>query len=1250
MDIDTPGEAGAGRPTRVSAVLWANELPLLSRVSSESGVVLEGWFPHDLLDADRLAACLASFRRADVILLHPSTGGGWDEVRAALPPGIPVVIFGTDPAHLATATVPPAVNARANAYITYGGPDNYKELLRYLESAVLGRGGDARPPAPTPWEACYHPDADRTFSSTGDYLAWRPRRHDQAIGLLFYRTYWSSRNLDLVDALVRAFEERFDVIPVFSTGTGDASTGAKPGDRVIEEFLAGRVDGLVDLQAVTLGDGPDDIVTVLRHLGIPVFHPLILYNRTEEDWIASMDGMTAGEIAWGVIMPEFQGMIEMLPVGALGEGGRQVPIAGRVFRFVARVARWLALARIPPSEKRVAFVLNNGPCAGLEATIGTAAHLDALESLALLLSDLRDQGYRVEVPDSGEALIREITGRRAHSEFRWTTVEEIVRSGGALAELDPGEYARWFGELPREAREQVVRAWGEPPGVPQDGVPVPMLHNGRMVITGLSLGNAVVCTQPKRGCAGSRCDGTACRILHDPTLPPSHHYLATYWYLDRVFGADVIVHVGTHGSLEFLPGKGIALSDRDFPDAVVGTVPFLYLYNSDNPAEGTVAKRRACATLVDHLQTSMVAGGLYGDLQLLNERIGEYLRLKEVEPARAHAAGHLVGELLEKTGLGEEIRREPAFRDADLDGLIPEVQARLARLSATWVPDGMHVFGTIPDGEREAALITAVLRYDGRLRRVLLAMMGLEPTVSDAEVALIELLDRMGVSFVRGVLDGRTPAEAGALALGDRLVVPEPPGTDDVLGQIRDIARRLEASDEVGALLAAMDGGYVEPGPAGLVTRGRPDILPSGRNFYPVDPRLIPSESAWRVGRRLADLLLERHRGEHGTYPENVAVYWQASDVMWSDGEQLSQLLHLIGVEPVWREGRFDRVEVVPLARLGRPRIDITVRVSGILRDAFPGCIDLLDDAVRRVAALDEPVEMNYLRRHTPGESPRPRIFGSQPGTYGMGVNLAIYASAWNDTKDLADLFVAWNGYAYGRNLPGREAQAALVEQLRTVQATFNKTSSDEYDLLGCCCYFGAHGGITAAARTFGGHGVVAYFGDTRDPDRVEVRGLAEEIGRVARSRLLNPRWIAGQEAHGYAGAAEIAKRIGRVYGWEATTGEVGDALFNGIAETFLLDGTRREFFREKNPWALEEVGRRLLEAQERGLWNPPPELLEEVREAYLEVEGWLEGRIDGTAGERQGGTIGPPPDELLARWRDVVERTGYRPHGEGSR
>ncbi len=1237
--------AGTGdAPLRLAAVVWANELPVLEAVSPEAGVELSGWCTYHLADPATRDACLAVCREADLLIVHPSSDAWWDDFTVTLPADLPIVALGTDPGQWVIATEPVSVLVQANAYARFGGANNYRELLRFLGAAVLGRAWDPAPPVPVAWEGCYHPDADGAFASTDAYLDWRPRRHDRALGLLFYRTYWVSRDLAVVDALVRALEAEFDVVPVFSTGTGDNSTGALAGDRVIEDFLAGRVDGIVNLQAVTVGEGPDDAVDLLRSLGVPVFHPLTLYYRTEEEWAASLDGMSPAEIGWGVVMPEFQGMIEMLPVGALDSDGRHAPIGERLVRFVARVRRWLDLRAIPESVRRVAFVLNNGPCAGVEATIGSAAHLDALSSVALILDDLAEAGYAVEPPGSGEALIREITGRRAHAEFRWTTVDEIVASGGALGQVDPATYAAWFeARLPPAARRRMVEAWGAPPGEARDGVPPPMMYDGQIVVTGLSLGNAVVVTQPKRGCAGPRCDGTACRILHDPALPPSHQYLATYWYLEHVFRADIIVHVGTHGSLEFLPGKGVALSAEDFTDAAIGTMPFLYIYNSDNPAEGTVAKRRACGVLVDHLQTALMEGGLYGDLALLNERLGDYIRLRAAEPARAHALEHIVLGLLESTGIGPEVRAH-ARGDGDpgLDALIPEIQARLARVAASWVPDGMHVFGTIPEGEREASFVTAVLRYDGRLRALLLRMMGMEMTVSDAETALVATLDRLGNAFVRAVLDGIPPAAAARSALGDRLVDPDPPEIAEVVGEIREIVRRLEASDEVGALLAGFDGAYIEPGPSGLVTRGRLEVLPSGRNFYSVDPRNVPSEAAWRIGRRLADLLLERHREDHGDLPENVAVYWQASDIMWSDGEQFAQLLYLLGVEPVWKDGRVSRLAVVPLARLGRPRIDITVRASGILRDSFGSCIALLDDAVRMVAALDEPDEWNFVRRHAKGDAAPARLFASQPGTYGMGVNLAVYASAWNETADLADLFVAWNGYAYGRERNGEAAHGALVDQLRTVAATFNRTSSDEYDLLGCCCYFGAHGGITAAARTYGGHDVTAYYGDTRDADRIEIRGLDEEIARVARARLLNPRWIAGQEAHGYAGAAEIAKRVGRVYGWEATTGEVGDALFDGIARTFLLDEEQREFFRAANPWALEEVGRRLLEAESRGLWSPDPELLEDLRDAYLEVEGWLEGRLEG--GERQGSEIAAAPADLLATWREVATRHGRSP------
>jgi cobaltochelatase CobN len=469
--------------------------------------------------------------------------------------------------------------------------------------------------------------------------------------------------------------------------------------------------------------------------------------------------------------------------------------------------------------------------------------------------------------------------------------------------------------------------------------------------------------------------------------------------------------------------------------------------------------------------------------------------------------------------------------------------------------------------------------------------------------------------------------------------------------KILDVNRRIDESMEIEALLSGFNGEYIPAGPSGLITRGRDDVLPTGRNFYSLDPQRIPTKAAWKIGQKLAAAVIEKHLKEDDRYPENIAFYWMCTDIMWSDGEGMAQMMYLLGVEPEWlSNGRVKGFKVIPLNELGRPRIDVTIRVSGITRDNFPNCIELIDEAVQAVAALDEPVEMNYIRKHTLAQidgnmtskeawrDATLRIFASMPGTYQAGTQLAVYASAWKTEKDLSDVFLYWNGYAYGKGVFGTEKHKQLAENLKTVDITYNKVVTDEYDLFGCCCYFGTHGGMTAAARTLSGKEVKTYYGDTREPEHVEVRDLADEIRRVVRTKLLNPKWIEGMKRHGYKGAGDISKRIGRVYGWEATTKEVDDWIFDDIARTFMMNEENRKFFEENNPWALEEIARRLIEAAERNLWNPSPDVKEALKEIYVEIEGWIEEKMGDIKGDFQGGSIDIVTKDEVESWKRKME------------
>jgi cobaltochelatase CobN len=1256
---------------KITSITWGSDISLLAEACAEIGMEISAWSARDLEDEEKRRRCTQSFEHVDVIILRPTNDAVWDDVIEKLDPDVPIISFGYDPAFWQLSNVSLKITATVNAYYVHGGLTNVKNMLQYIGKEVLGLDYVYDPPEEVVWQGVYHPGADRIFDEIEDYLQWyEPKESKNTVGILFNRRYWENKDLEIVNSLIRELETEYSTIPVFCHGIGDTELGSRPDREVIEEFLMGRIDALINLQSVfNLGDDDSGSVDVLKKLDVPVFHPLMSYHATEEEWSADVLGLSSTEIGWSVAMPEFEGVIEPIIIGVATSGEehgtefeRHTIIEDRVRKVVNRIRKWIALKDKPEQKRKVAFVLHNSPCAGLEATIGAGAHLDTLESVSRILNCMKESGYSVNPPGSGKELIDTIMDRKAIAEFRWTAIEEIVEKGGVLAMVTKADYEQWFGTLAPDVRARMCEVWGNPPGEAKDGVPAAMVYEGKIVVTGVTYGNAVVCIQPKRGCAGSRCDGEVCKILHDPEIPPPHQYMATYRYLENEFGADVIVHVGTHGNLEFLPGKSVALSGSCYPDIAIGNIPHLYIYNSDNPPEGTIAKRRSYATLIDHAQTVMTESGLYGELKELEDQIAEYNKTKEIDKGRAHAAQHLIKDLLISTKLSEDIQLEKLVEEgATFDRIVDLAHEVITRIYNSQIPDGMHIFGEILEGDKKVELINSILRYDSELRKAVFDLMGMDIEISDAPSEVLSEADALGKELIREFLEDAGSGESRASStleilekvFGDRLKNANESTISQVRDKIFDISSAIDTSDEIGALFHGFDAGYIEPGPSGLITRGKPEILPTGRNFYSLDPFKIPTKAAWRIGERLADGVIRKYEEEHGRIPENIAMYWMASDIMWADGEQLAQIMHLIGAEPVWDGSRVNGYRIIPLEELGRPRIDVTIRVSGITRDCFYNCVEFLDEAIREISVLDEPDDMNYIKKHTSygaeaedGDvdgagtetgttgSGGARIFSSKPGTYGNGVNLAVYASAWKEDKDLSDVYLYWNGYEYGKGVFGAESHDKFASQLKTVDLTFNKTVTDEYDLCGCCCYFGTHGGLTTAAREVSGHEVSAYYGDTRDVNRVEVRTLADEMRRVVRTKLLNPKWIEGMKNHGYKGAGDISKRIGRVYGWEATTQEVDDWIFDDITRTFVLDDEMRQFFEENNPYALEEIGRRLLEAAERGLWDADPEVLDGLKNAYLEMEGWIEERMGDVTGDFQGGSIDVVTAEDIAGWK----------------
>lgn len=1264
----------------MTAVMWGSYAPVLKRVAAETGVDLK-LYPNRILDEsqEKLDEAIHEMKKSDIILLYHTSDLFWDQLDKEikiLGADIPVISLGHDPSYWVYSTVRPEVVTTCQTYLTYGGDENFENLLNYIWKEVFHENIPISPPIPVLWEGLYHPAAPVAYSHSSDYLAWYASYTKNPgapwVGILFSRVSWISSSLSIEDALIRSLEsEGLNVIPAFTYAIRDDNLGAKGMGWVVREFFTrdGKpcVDAIIKLVPFLLGSSrADDIrgktaiesgVNLLSGLNIPIFHPIVSSYNSVEQWQEST-GLTL-DTGWAVAMPEFEGVIEPIYIGsstATDDGEKpRVAVLDRCDKVAARVKKWIDLARKPVHERKVAFLLNNNPCANADANVGAAAHLDSLESVARILQRMQKAGYVVTPPTSGKELIGTIMEKKAVSEFRWTTVQEIIAKGGVLMQMDMDTFMPYFRSLPEMVQGRVQELWGDAPGLS-------MVHDGKILITGLSFGNATIHVQPKRGCYGPRCDGEVCKILHDPECPPPYQYLATYFWIQQVYSADVIVHVGTHGNLEFLPGKGLGLSQTCFPDVVIGAIPHLYIYNADNPPEGTLAKRRSYASLVDHMQTVLTQGGLYEGLEELDNLLNQYETAKN-DPARAHALQHLIIDAVKDVNLDKDMHID---HDMPLADVVSRAHEVLSKIRNTQIQDGMHIFGELPEGDKRLDFISSIIRFDTgdpSPRRTIARVMGLDlmdllknqdkysDELGASNGALLERLETITKHFIWAVLN---EPDASYNVIFSRMVSEEDcRDLDSIRGRIMDINTRIDASLEIDSLLNGFSGGYIPAGPSGLISRGHEEVLPTGRNFYSLDPFKVPTRVSWRVGQRLAEALIAKHDREEGSIPENVAFYWMASDVMSADGEMFAEMLTLLGVEPVWLpNGQVRSFTITPLEKLGRPRIDITVRSSGILRDNFSNCYELLDEAVQAVAALDEPSEMNYVRKHAKknmeesGSTWRDatlRVFSSRPGTYSSGVNLAVLASAWKDEADLADIFVAWNGYAYGKDIQGQTAHTQLAASLSTVSVTFNKVQSDEYDLLGCCCYFGTHGGITAAARHYSGNEVKPYYGDTREPENVEVRDLSDEIRRIVRTKLLNPKWIEGMKEHGYKGAADIMKRVTRVYGWEASTREVDDWIFDDIAETFVNNEEMREFFEENNPYALEEIARRLLEAHQRGLWDADEQVLDNLKNSYLEVESWLEDQIG--EGDYQGSSVDIITQEDVAVWGDSMKEIMAKVH-----
>ncbi len=1138
-----------------------------------------------------------------------------------------------DPELTALSQVNAATHHALWRYLREGGPQNAHAFIHALSERVTHRPSHKRAPKPLPRTQIYHPDIHEPCLND-----WQCQWQDQApvALLLFYRAHLQSLNTE-------AFDQFIDILHANGVNPLPIATASLKDPSCIEtiNLLAEQASAQVILNTTGFAVS-NGLKSGQRYFSrdIPVLQ-VILAGNSETDWQDNSQGLRPTDIAMNVALPEMDGriisrVISFKDVSGFNERTQSDMVVYKLQQdrahFVAKLARaWASLKQKTNPQKRIALILANYPTR--DGRIGNGVGLDTPASTVNILKALEKAGYNLkDLPNNGDALINQllsaVTNDLDQQDLR------ICHQSMALE-----DYKALFSKLPVSNQQALLERWGP---VEQDR----KVRSGRIMIPGIRLpskeddsGLCFVGIQPARG---YNLDINA--TYHDPDLVPTHAYLAFYFWIQQNFAADAVIHVGKHGNMEWLPGKGNALSAHCWPEIALGPLPHFYPFIVNDPGEGSQAKRRAQAVIIDHLMPPMTRAETYGDLQKLESLVDEFYQAQDLDQARATFLRKEIIDLSHKSNLNTELKTEN-----NEDALLQKLDAYLCDLKEAQIRGGLHILGESPTQQNRIDTLIAMLRLprgnqrsDRRHMGLLHALSedflfdGFDPLDHTAEHPwhgpkpdrLAKVTDQHWRS--NGDTRERLELLAQQLLAEAKPDLKDLPRTQQVLSYLNnELAPALDqcGDHELGHLINGLQGRFVPPGPSGAPTRGRLDVLPTGRNFYSLDTRSIPTPAAWQLGLRSTQALIDRHLQEHGDYPRTLGLSVWGTSTMRTGGDDIAQGMALLGVRPIWAVGsnRVTDFEILPMELLDRPRVDVTLRISGFFRDAFINVVQLFDAAVQAVADLDEPIEINPIRARVladtqaltdQGIEPTQarqqagwRIFGSKPGAYGAGLQGLIDERNWQNSTDLANAYLNWGGYAYGKQDKGTTARAQFAQRLSTLEVVVQNQDNREHDILDSDDYYQFQGGMTNAVRTLSGTTPTVYHGDHSNPSLPKIRTLDEELSRVIRSRVTNPKWIKAIRKHGYKGAFEMAATVDYLFAYDATTDLVRDDQYQSITDSYLLDPENRAFLEQHNPDALREMGERLLEAVQRGLWQEPGDTKAQLEALLLDCDHSLETR-----------------------------------------
>jgi cobaltochelatase CobN len=1075
------------------------------------------------------------------------------------------------------------------------------------------------------------------------------------IAILFYRAHYLSGNTAAIAALCDALTERnLKPLPIYVSSLKEPDVQAELIRYCLPES-GQKVDVILNTTSFSLAslktDSPQ--VDLWETLNVPVFQ-VIFSGGLRKTWANGTQGLTPRDMAMNVVLPEVDGRIITRAVSFKALQGQNSalqtevltyePVRSRI-NFVADLAaKWVKLKHTEVCDRKVALILANYP--NRDGRLANGVGLDTPASCLEILKALRSSGYSAgEIPETSDALMKLLTTgvTNDHESFG---MRQVYQS------LSLADYQNYFQNLPESVQNGISTRWNQPK------------QEQEFAIAGMQFGNIFVGIQPSRGY-----DLDPTLNYHAPDLEPTHDYMAFYHWVRDKFNARAIAHIGKHGNLEWLPGKSVALSENCYPEAAFGAMPHFYPFIVNDPGEGSQAKRRSQAVILDHLTPPMTRAELYGGLQQLEGLIDEYYEAETLDPSRLGMIRDRLTALIKQENLHQDLGISLDRLEDSLNTILTTADGYLCEIKEAQIRDGLHIFGQCPEGRQLRDLVVAIARNPNANRMGLTRaiaqdwQLDFDPLTADLG-ELIESSLHPRLANCRIIGDAVEAIEQYAAELVDALIspievnknivsyqkspsIPLKKGEEEnsptflrgaggdlnletqiELTWIRDrlLPSLYKTKQEITNLLRGLNGEYIASGASGAPTRGRPEVLPTGRNFYSVDIRAVPTETAWDIGRKAADVLIETYTQEHGEYPQTLGLSIWGTSTMRTGGDDLAEALALLGVQPVW-DGVSRRVidfEILPLSILGRPRIDVTLRISGFFRDAFPNLIDLFDSAVNAVANLDEPADQNPLAAKVQEESThwqaegltieqaeersRYRVFGSKPSAYGAGLQGLIESQNWESDQDLARAYINWSAYAYTSKSEGKSAPEAFNQRLGNMQIVLQNQDNREHDILDSDDYYQFQGGMTAAIKSISGNAPEVYFGDNSRMAQPKVRKLSEEIARVYRSRVVNPKWIAGAMRHGYKGAFEMSATLDYLFAYDATTNCVSDFMYEGIVEAYIFNPEVQNFIKSSNPWALRDMSERLLEANQRGMWQDvTADMLDRLKAIANDAEGAIE-------------------------------------------